>query len=137
MIVYFRDYTSSDPDMNSRVNQEQSTPANVMLEEPVYRFSGSLLSISPRLLYRLPCQCLFFFSKSLDQLFILFTVNVCIILIVCITLYVCLYIYYIKVFLAKTKNWIKKKKGQDVQWGNACKFSLLRFHRLNLFQRKG
>ena len=46
----------------------------------------------------------FFFSKYLDQLFILFTVNVCIILIVCIMLYVCLCIYYIKVFSGKI-NW--------------------------------
>ena len=64
----------------------------------LYRFSGSLYSISLRLLYGLPCQCLYFLSKSPRQLLILFTVNVCIIL--CITLYVCLYISF-KVFLAK------------------------------------
>ena len=71
---------------------------------PISSVLRKLIVHNPRLLYWLPCQCLFF-SKYLDELFILFTVNVCIILIVCITLYVCLYIYYIKFFSGKIKNW--------------------------------
>ena len=72
-----------------------------------------LLDKSPFMTFRKNCrlQMEFFLSKeSRSQLFILFTVNVCIILIVCITLYVCLYIYYIKVFSGKKiKNKLHSK----------------------------